>query len=731
MINMKAVVEDVRSGHVEVVEVPYPELHSNGILVRTRFSAVSAGTERAKLETGGKSLVGKALARPDLVRQVLDVARQQGIQAAYHKVQSRLNALSALGYSCAGTVLAVGEEVTEFQPGDRVSCAGAGYANHCEVNFIPGNLAVRVPDNVPLDAASLTTIGAIALQGLRQSDVRLGETVAVIGTGLVGLLALQLSKAAGCRTLALDIDEQRVEVARRMGADLALLCQDAQTLAAQHISRYGADAAIITAASRSAEPLELAARLLRDRGRIVVVGDVGMGISRRAAYHKELSIALSRSYGPGRYDAQYEEKGVDYPIGYVRWTEKRNMEAFLDLLASGSLNVAPLLELRYPVHRAQEAYTLIRERKAYTVILEYPDSGDSIASAVASAVGSVARDCNQGQLYVSCIGAGAFARDVALPHMRSAKNVILDSVATSSGISAETARRSFGFRRTLTVEEALVFDSDLLCVLSRHDSHSRYVTRALINHKAVFVEKPLATSELELQEVRAAYEAQLEQGHAPFLMVGFNRRFAPFTERIKKFFADRREPMLLHARVNAGYLPLDHWTHEAGGRIVGECCHFVDWARSVVNSPIKHVQAAALPDGNRYCRDNVVVTLSFEDQSLANLLYLANGDNSVSKEYFEVFCGGMVARMDDFRFLTLVRHGKAEEVKAKRDKGHSQLFGLTLDALRSGRPAPIAFDELFEVTQATFTIHRCIAGSRTDELSEQTDPDAALALERS
>lgn len=727
----KAVVEDVRSGQVEVVEVPYPELHSNGILVRTRFSAVSAGTERAKLETGEKSLVGKALARPDLVRQVLAVACQQGVQAAFHKVQSRLNTLSALGYSCAGTVLAVGEEVTEFQPGDRVACAGAGYANHCEVNYIPRNLAVRVPDDVPLDAASLTTIGAIALQGLRQSQVRLGETVAVIGAGLVGLLTLQLSKAAGCRTVALDIDEQRVETARRMGADLALLCQDAQTLTAQHIARYGADAAIVTAASRSAEPLELAAQLLRDRGRIVVVGDVAMGISRRAAYHKELSIALSRSYGPGRYDAQYEEKGVDYPIGYVRWTEKRNMEAFLDLLASGSLNVAPLLELRYPLQRAQDAYARIRERNAYTVILEYPESGNGAASAVVSAAGPVARDPKPGRLYVSCIGAGAFARDVVLPHLRSAKNVILDSVATSSGISAETARRSFGFRRTLTVEEVLASDCDLLCVLSRHDSHSRYVTRALMNHKAVLVEKPLATSDLELQEVRAAYEAELERGRAPFLMAGFNRRFAPFTERIKQFFAGRREPMLLHARINAGYLPRGHWTHEAGGRIVGEFCHFVDWARSVVNSPIQHVQAAALPDGNRYSRDNVVVTLAFEDQSLANLLYLANGDPSVSKEYFEVFCGGRVARMDDFRCLTLAGNGKAEEVKAKRDKGHRQLLALTLDALRSGGPAPIPFDELFEVTQATFTIHRCLAGSRTDELSGQTDPDAALALERS
>ena len=342
---MRAILEDVRSGEVSSEEVPQPELRPGGILVRTAFSAISAGTELAHRGQVEKSLLGKALARPDLVRQVVDFARTAGIKAAYQRVQSRLDTLAPLGYSCSGTVIAAGQGVHEFHPGDRVACAGAGYASHCEVNFIPKNLAVRVPDAVALEAASLSAIGAIALQGFRQSQAVLGEVVAVIGAGLVGVLTIQLAKAAGCRVIAIDRDMQRVERARQFGADLALGSGDRDTPSrVKEFARYGTDVAIIAAASSSSEPVELAANISRDRGRIVVVGAVDLGVSRKAMYMKELSLVLSRSYGPGRYDAQYEEEGHDYPIGYVRWTEKRNMEAFLDLLASGAIDVAPFLE---------------------------------------------------------------------------------------------------------------------------------------------------------------------------------------------------------------------------------------------------------------------------------------------------------------------------------------------------------------------------------------------------
>ncbi len=645
---MRAILENIRSGEVSGHEVPQPELRPGGVLVRTAFSAISAGTELAHRKQVEKSLLGKALARPDLVRQVVDFARTTGVKAAYQKVQSRLDALAPLGYSCAGVVIAVGQGVPEFQPGDRVACAGAGYASHCEVNFIPRNLAVRVPDTVSLEAASLCAIGAIALQGFRQSQAVLGEAVAVIGAGLVGALTVQLATAAGCRVIAIDRDGQRVERAQQFGADLALSSTDRDTpQRVKEFARYGADVAIITAATPSAEPVELAANICRDRGRIVVVGTVDLDVSRKTMYMKELSLVLSRSYGPGRYDSQYEEDGVDYPVGYVRWTEKRNMEAFLDLLASGSINVAPFLERRCPVEQGSAAYQELKDTGAYTVLLEYPSRAlISMPSATMVASESSARAPRPGELKVSIIGAGNFARAVMIPALRKARRVTLHSVATASGVASESARQLFGFARAVQPAELLQDkDADAIFVLSRHDSHAQYVVAALAHHKPVMVEKPLAISREQLEEIRCAYQAGQEKNSSPFLMVGYNRRFAPFTEKLQQFFAGRQEPMVAHIRVNAGYIPRDHWVQKSGegGRIVGELCHFVDWARCVVGSPIVSVSANALPDGTRYNRDNVIATLAFQDGSIANLSYLANGDRSVPKEEFEVFCEGKVA----------------------------------------------------------------------------------------
>lgn len=721
---MRTVLLNTKSGEISVHEVPEPELLQRGILVRTHFSVVSSGTERTKIETGEKSLIGKARARPDLVRQVLDYARANGVRAAYEKVKARLETLSPVGYSSSGVVLEVAEGVTEFRPGDRVACAGAGYANHSEVNSVPRNLAVRVPESVPLENAAITTIGSIAMQGLRQAQIGFGETIVVIGVGLIGVLTAQLAKAAGCRVVAIDIEDERVERAVALGAQAGFVTT-APNLVEQvaAFSRYGADAAIVTAATHSSEPLELAAKLLRDRGRIVIVGDVGLDIKRGLLYNKELSLALSRSYGPGRYDPNYEERGVDYPIGYIRWTEQRNMEAFLDALAMGAVDVSPLLARQLPLEDAHQAYEEIRQNHAYTVLLCYPvkcEEKEPVARGLEAEAGHTRRAL--GSVRLGCIGAGNFARGTIFPDLRKIRGVIMEAVATASGVAAESARTSGGFHRACRPAELLADTSiDAVFVLSRHDSHARYVIEALEQGKPTFVEKPLCVRRQELAAIRRTYTERVAQNMAPFLMVGFNRRFAPQTDKLREFFVGRREPMLIHIRVNAGYIPLDHWAQQStGGRIVGELCHFIDWARSIVGKPIKGVSVKALPDGNRYLRDNLSVTLSFGDGSIANLLYLANGDKSVPKEYFEVFCEGAVARLDDFRKLELVRTGKRQRFKSSQDKGHRRELDQTIEAILRGKPSPIPFDELCEVTEATFQVEDVLAKATRTEVVGHT-----------
>ena len=708
---MKSILENMKTGEVQTYDIPAPELRAGGLLVRTEFSAISAGTERVKVETGEKSLLQKALARPDLVKQVIDYGRHNGIQAAIQKVRARLDTLNTLGYSCAGTVLQVGEGVTGFRPGDRVACAGANYATHSEINFVPQHLASHVPASVSLDAASLATIGAIAMQGLRQAKISFGETVAVIGAGLVGILAIQMARAAGCRVIAIDRNASRAKQAAEMGAHLGLSSEDAGLLpAVQAFSRYGVDAAIITAATSSAEPVELAASLLRDRGRIVIVGDVGMSVSRQNMYMKELSLLMSRSYGPGRYDAQYEEAGNDYPIGYVRWTEQRNLEAFLDLLATGAIDVSGLLRHRYPVQFGAKAYDEIRSGGAYTAIIEYAAQRETAAAAE---VLQPQPQRNSGALRIGLIGAGSFGRSVIVPNLKAAGNASLHSVASLSGVGAESARQACGFSRAATPADLLNSpEVDAVFIASRHDSHAAYVQVALEHDKPVFVEKPLAITRKQLASIRDTYNA----ARLPFLMVGFNRRFAPATGKIREFFAARREPMMVQVRVNAGFLPPEHWAHADGGRIVGELCHFVDWARAMVGVPIRYVSASSLPDGARYRQDNVAVTLAFSDGSIGNLVYLANGDRSVPKEYFEVSCEGKTARLDNWASLRLAVQGRERTVKAGRDKGHRREIELTIKAMRAGL-SPIAFDEIVEVTETCFAIVDSIRTQRSIEVN--------------
>ena len=713
---MLALLTDRKSGEITTADIPAPELRPGGILVRTEFSAISAGTERSTIEISSKSLVSKAMARPDLVRQVIDYASQNGIKAAYNKVQSKLETLTTMGYSCAGVVLEVGEGVTEFRPGDRVACAGGGFANHSEINFVPRNLAVRIPDNVPSDAAALSTIGAIAMQGLRQANITFGETIAIIGAGLVGVLAIQIARAAGCRVVAIDLSPERARQAAEFGAHLALDASDPDLYRkVQEFSGCGVDAAILTAATDSAEPAEMAAKFMRDRGRIVVVGAVGMGVSRGNMYMKELSLTLSRSYGPGRYDSLYEEQGVDYPIGYVRWTERRNMEAFLQMLASGQINVGPLLKHRYPVQQGSAAYAALKGG-IYTAIIDYgaASAGKSPAATVATHKPAI-----RGEVRIGCIGAGSFAQSMIFANLQAIKGVRLEAVASASGASAASAQKGFRFQRAETPTELLNDNNvDALFVISRHDSHASYVVSALQQHKPVFVEKPLAINREQLEAIQQAVAEEEASGQSPFLMVGFNRRFAPLMEKVQQIFSGRREPMVFMARINAGFIPQDHWIHADGGRIIGEFCHFIDCARALISIPICSVSAAACPNGSRYRDDNLTVTLTFADGSIATLLYLANGNKVIPKEYFEVFCEGKIARLEDFKTLELACGRKVEKFKSASDKGHRRELELTIAAMCEGKPAPIGFNDLVEVTASSFLVQDAIRSGQPQFLRD-------------
>jgi predicted dehydrogenase/threonine dehydrogenase-like Zn-dependent dehydrogenase len=715
---MKQIIQSYRTGELRLTDVPVPLPGPGYVLVQTAFSAVSLGTEGKKVTTARQSLVGKARSRPDLVRQVMRSAQREGIGSTYRKVMSRLDEPVSLGYSAAGIVVATGPGVETFQIGQRVACAGEGAA-HAELLVVPVNLCAKVPDSVQLDHAAMATIGAIALQGVRQSAVTLGETVAVIGLGLVGLLTVQLLKANGCRVIGIDVDPAKVALAHALGADHALErgSADLKASVAAFSRGAGADAVILTAATTSNDPIELAVAIARDRGRLVVVGGIPMNIPRDAAYHKELEIKLSRSYGPGRYDPTYEEKGHDYPLSYVRWTEQRNMEAFLDLLASRHVDLAPLITHRFPFEQAEEAYALLtgerpREAPPAGVIFEYDTAKNHLASTsqlvpragAARAPGKLLGDV----LGVGFIGAGSFARKFLIPPLVKQPGIQLLGVATATGMSGQGAAQKFGFHSSTGDYAAILNDPDIhtVFIATRHNLHSQVAAEALRAGKTVFVEKPLALTRDQLRQVVAAYESQAQQGAAQ-LMVGFNRRFAPHVQELRRWFQDRIEPMAVQYRINAGFIEPSHWAQdpeEGGGRILGEVCHFIDLICFLVGAPLMMIYAQALDNGGRYRNDNVSITLRFADSSIGTILYLANGDAALPKERCEVFCQGASAVLDDFCRLELYRNGHRQARKAAQDKGHQAEVQAFIEAVRAGSELPISFAECVSSTLATLRV---------------------------
>ena len=735
---MKQVVHYHRKG-LRVDDVPPPTVKPRGVLVRNIHSMISVGTERTIIQFAEKSIVQKARERRDLVHQVINLALQQGVRSTYEMAMGRLDAPVTPGYSSAGVVIGVGDGVDDLNIGDRVACAGAGYATHAEVVWVPKNLCVHIPESVDFESAAFTTLGAIALQGLRVSDLRVGECVAVIGLGLVGQLAVQLARAAGGRVLGIDIDPERVALALELGTNMgAIRGQDDVNALAQKLSRgRGVDAVLITAATTSNDPVELAGEILREKGRVVVVGAVGMDIPRRPYYEKELDLRLSRSYGPGRYDPTYEEKGVDYPIGYVRWTERRNMEAFLDLLAAGKVQVGRLITHRFPIEEAEQAYQLITSNKGEPflgVLLTYPfavGSPQPVAiltrrvdlraatpqskqrpAVSPSATPSTAlrawlrTSSVEPSVNIGLIGAGNFAKGVLLPDLRKVKNLHFRGVVTGTGVSAKHAGQKYGFGYCTTDYQELLADPaiDAVIIATRHNLHATMARQALEAGKYVFVEKPLALSQPELDALTEAWQESPAD-----LMVGFNRRFAPLVGEVMAFLAGRTTPLVMNYRVNAGFVPRDSWVHseEGGGRILGEVCHFVDLLGFLAGAPPTRVFAEAISSGNPALvdQDSVNITIKFQDGSLGTISYVALGDKAFPKERLEVFGDGAVCVVDDFKKLVLIRKGKRRKMRRwSQDKGHHAELAAFINAIRQGAESPLPFAQAWQTTVTTFKI---------------------------
>ncbi len=715
---MKQLLQNIRSGATEVEDVPVPSPKPGAALVQTGASLVSAGTERMVVEFAEKSLLGKARSRPDLVRQVIDKARREGLLSTIGAVFNRLEQPMPLGYSSAGTIVTLGEGLQGFQVGQRVACAGGGYAVHAEYNVVPQNLLSALPDGVDFESAAFTTLGAIAMHGYRLAETQIGERVAVIGLGLLGLLAAGIARAAGCMVLGIDLDPGRVALARQMGIKGVLRDQAEETAGALTRGK-GMDAVLICADTPSADPVELAGAIARDRGKVVAVGSVGLKLPRKVYYEKELSFINSRSYGPGRYDPTYEQEGQDYPIGYVRWTEGRNMEAFVELLASSRLDVKPLITHRFPIERAPEAYELItgKAKEPFLgVILTYPgasESSISLSSAPASRIIQYeVREAGQvSSVKLGVLGAGNFASAVMLPVLKKMTGIEMLGVASASGVSAAQAARRFGFRYATSQESDVLSDPSIntVAILTRHHLHASQVISALDAGKNVFCEKPLALTREELEDIAATLVRINEKQDevVPLLMVGFNRRFSPMAKKLQAFLADRHEPLVAHYRVNAGYIPPTHWVQDpaqGGGRIIGEGCHFVDFLTYLVGAPPVSVVGQAMSDNGHYQGDNVVLTFTFADGSVGTLTYLANGDKAFPKERVEVFAEGRVAVLDDFRALEMVRDGKRDSYRSRlrQDKGHAGEWQAFIAAISAGGPPPIPYDHIIGVTQATF-----------------------------
>lgn len=702
---MKQVVQDVRSGVTEVREIPAPLSAPHHVVVATAASLVSAGTERYVVELARKSLLGKARQRPDQVRRVLEKARDEGLMTTLQQVRAKLDEPMPLGYSAAGTVLAAGAGVQRFKVGDRVAAA----TPHAELVTAGENLCARIPDGVSFEQAAYTSVAAIALEGVRLAGVQLGDRVLVIGLGLIGQICVALLKAQGCRVFGTDIDAGRCGLAHAFGADAAETGSPLESARA-FSGGHGVDAVLITAATTSNEPVEFAAEACRHRGRIVLVGVAGLNLPRPPFFQKELEFTVSSSLGPGRGDPRYEEMGIDYPIGFARWTAQRNMEAVLTLMADGKLPVEKLTTHRFPIERAAEAYTLITSgAEPFTgIVIDYPEAPAEPVRRVQLRRGGAAAKA----LGVSVIGAGNFARLFILPSLERLHGIAFRGLCTAKGMSAEHSGRTAGFAFATTDADEIWNDAETAAVLiaTRHNLHASLVTAALRAGKDVFVEKPLCIGVDELQQITGVVEELGDR--CPLLTVGFNRRFAPATLEIARFFGGI-EPLSISHRFAAGPVPEDHWTQDeriGGGRIIGEACHAIDTCTAIAGSPPVRVYAESVADAGslRKTDDRVFITLRHANGSISSVSYQAGGDRAAPAERIEVSGGGRSAAVENWDRIDLWRGGRKRTINGGKDKGHRAEFAAFVDACRAGAPAPIAWPDIYGVTWASLMAVRSL-----------------------
>ena len=732
---MKQIIQNYRTGELELSEVPIPLCSSNKILVKNMASLISIGTERSIIELGQKSLLGKAKSRPDLVKRFMEKAKKEGFIKTFKEAMGRLDNPTPLGYSSAGIVIEVGSNVHKFSPWDRVACIGAGYASHAEYITIPENLCCKIPDNLTFEEASFGMLGIIALHGIRCAKLTFGESVAVIGLGLLGLLTVQILKAYGCKVIGMDIDQNKSELAKTLGADITVwskqeeVSSDSFKKACELFTDgTGVDAVVLTVATKSDEPVNTAVDIARYRGRVVIVGVADIHPQRNEMWHKEVEIIVSKAGGPGAFDPFYENKGIDYPVGYVRWTENRNLDEFLGLIAEGKVNVNPLISHRFKVEQAEAVYKDIMDNKGgpyIGVILEYPEKGDRLEvignrNITLKAISHQPSPITS-KVSIGVIGAGLFAKALLLPALKDIKNVRFHTISTSSGASVNHIGKKYGFDNITTDYQEMLKNNDIeaVIILTPHSLHAKMVIEALRAGKHVFVEKPLCINEEQLKEIIDVYSLLLTTySSRPLLMVGFNRRFSSHATKVREYLKNRQDPLVINYRINAGFVPPDHWVHseeEGGSRIIGEVCHFVDMMQYLTSSNPMRVYAERISGNNKTVlnSDNVVCALKFGDGSVGNIIYSASGDKSFSREQIEIFCEGKTIVIKDYKNTEFHYSGKRKTFKTfNQEMGYREELQHFIDVI-SGKSKPkLTTDEIFNSTLTVFKINESLNKSQ-------------------